>query len=207
LRCINFLTKPTAGKIIIDGFTVDSQNSTKKDILELRQKTAMVFQNYNLLKNKTAIANIMEPLIIVQKKHKKEAEEIAINLLKKVGLLEKRDFYPKELSGGQQQRIGIARAMAVNADVILFDEPTSSLDPELVGEVLAVIKQLTLEHNKTMLIATHEMKFAQEVADKVIFLENGSIISEGTSTDIFLHCKNNRIKRFVSEIADIEYEV
>lgn len=207
LRCINFLTMPVGGKITVNGFTIDSQKASKKDILKLRKKTAMVFQTYNLLKNKTAIQNIMEPLVIVQQKEKKEAKSSALNLLKKVGLLEKRDAYPKELSGGQQQRIGIARAMAVNAEVILFDEPTSSLDPELVGEVLSVIKQLTLEHNKTMLIATHEMKFAREVADKIIFLEGGNIVSIGTPREIFDNCTNLRIQKFVSELTDIDYGV
>ncbi|WP_434303607.1 amino acid ABC transporter ATP-binding protein [Clostridium botulinum] len=200
LRCLNFLVKPTEGKITIDGFTVDAKTASKKDIHELRQKTAMVFQNYNLLKNKTAIQNIMEPMITVQKKTKKEAEEIAIDLIKKVGLLEKRDAYPREMSGGQQQRIGIARAMAVNTNVILFDEPTSSLDPELVGEVLTVIKQLAEEHNKTMLIVTHEMKFAKEVADKMIFLEDGYIAGMGTPKDIFQNCTNERIKKFVNTV-------
>ncbi|TCO77917.1 amino acid ABC transporter ATP-binding protein [Marinisporobacter balticus] len=200
LRCLNFLVKPTEGKITIDGFTVDAKTASKKDIHVLRQKTAMVFQNYNLLKNKTAIQNVMEPMITVQKKSKEEAEEIAIDLLKKVGLLEKRDAYPKEMSGGQQQRIGIARAMAVNANVILFDEPTSSLDPELVEEVLAVIKQLAAENNKTMLIVTHEMKFAKEVADKMIFLENGYIAGMGTPKEIFQNCTNERIRKFVNKV-------
>ncbi|AKN29343.1 amino acid ABC transporter ATP-binding protein [Clostridium carboxidivorans P7] len=200
LRCLNFLVKPTEGKITIDDFTVDAKSASKKDIYRLRQKTSMVFQNYNLLKNKTAIQNIMEPMVTVQKKSKKEAEEIAVALLKKVGLLEKRDAYPKEMSGGQQQRIGIARAMAVNANVILFDEPTSSLDPELVGEVLTVIKQLAAEHNKTMLIVTHEMKFAKEVADKMIFLEDGYIAGMGTPKEIFENCTNERIRKFVNTV-------
>ncbi len=142
----------------------------------------------------------MEPMITVQKKTKKEAEEIAIDLIKKVGLLEKRDAYPREMSGGQQQRIGIARAMAVNTNVILFDEPTSSLDPELVGEVLTVIKQLAEEHNKTMLIVTHEMKFAKEVADKMIFLEDGYIAGMGTPKEIFGNCTNERIRKFVNTV-------
>ncbi len=200
LRCLNFLVKPTEGKITIDGLTVDAKTASKKDIHKLRQKTSMVFQNYNLLKNKTAIQNIMEPMITVQKKSKKEAEEIAIDLLGKVGLLEKRDAYPREMSGGQQQRIGIARAMAVNANVILFDEPTSSLDPELVEEVLAVIKQLASEHNKTMLIVTHEMKFAKQVADKMIFLEDGYIAGMGTPKEIFENCTNERIRKFVNTV-------
>ncbi|SNS67778.1 amino acid ABC transporter ATP-binding protein, PAAT family [Anaerovirgula multivorans] len=201
LRCFNFLVRPTEGNVTIDDFTIDVKTASKKDIHVLRQKTAMVFQNYNLLKNKTAIQNIMEPMITVQKKSKEEAEKIAIDLLKKVTLLEKRDSYPKEMSGGQQQRIGIARAMAVNANVILFDEPTSSLDPELVGEVLAVIKQLAAETKKTMLIVTHEMKFAKEVADKMIFLENGRIAEMGTPKEIFENCTNERIRNFVNKVA------
>ncbi len=200
LRCLNFLVKPTEGKITIDGFTIDAKIASNKDIYKIRQKTAMVFQNYNLLKNKTALQNIMEPMVTVQKKNKKEAEEIALDLIKKVGLLEKRDAYPREMSGGQQQRIGIARAMAVNANVILFDEPTSSLDPELVEEVLSVIKQLAAEHNKTMLIVTHEMKFAKEVADKMIFLEDGYIAGMGTPKEIFENCTNERIRKFVNTV-------
>lgn len=201
LRCLNYLVRPTEGKITIDSLSVDAKTVSKKDIHALRQKTAMVFQNYNLLKNKTAIQNIMEPMVTVQKKNKKEAERIALDLLEKVNLIEKRDSYPREMSGGQQQRIGIARAMAVDANVILFDEPTSSLDPELVGEVLAAIKQLTEENDKTMIIVTHEMKFAKEVADKMIFLENGYIAEIGTPEELFKDSTNERIRRFVDKVS------
>jgi putative S-methylcysteine transport system ATP-binding protein len=200
LRCLNFLVRPVEGKITLDGVVVDAKTVSKREIDRMRQKTAMVFQNYNLLKNKTAIQNIMEPMVTVQKLNKKEAEAVAVSLLGKVGLLHKRDAYPKEMSGGQQQRIGIARALAVNANVILFDEPTSSLDPELVGEVLGVIKQLVAEHNKTMLIVTHEMKFAREVADRILFLEDGGITAMGTPQEIFENCSNERIKRFINTI-------
>ncbi len=198
LRCLNYLTKPTSGTITIDNFTLDTEKVTNKDIHNLRRKTAMVFQNYNLLKNKTAIENIMEPMITVQKINKKQAYDKAMKLIDKVGLRDKKDNYPRELSGGQQQRIGIARAMAVSSDVILFDEPTSSLDPELVGEVLNVIKDLALSHNKTMIIVTHEMQFAREIADRMIFLENGVVAGEGTPEEIFKNCKNERIQKFIN---------
>ena len=198
LRCLNYLTKPTSGTITIDNFTLDTEKVTNKDIHNLRRKTAMVFQNYNLLKNKTAIENIIEPMITVQKINKKQAYDKAMKLIDKVGLRDKKDNYPRELSGGQQQRIGIARAMAVSSDVILFDEPTSSLDPELVGEVLNVIKDLALSHNKTMIIVTHEMQFAREIADRMIFLENGVVAGEGTPEEIFKNCKNERIQKFIN---------
>ncbi|HWR38136.1 MAG TPA: amino acid ABC transporter ATP-binding protein [Patescibacteria group bacterium] len=197
LRCLNFLVRPVEGKITVDGVTLDAKSVSKGEIDRLRLKTAMVFQNYNLLKNMTAIQNIMEPMVTVQKMSKKEAEAVAISLLEKVGLLHKRDAYPKEMSGGQQQRIGIARALAVNTNIILFDEPTSSLDPELVGEVLSVIKQLVAEHNKTMVIVTHEMKFAREVADRILFLEDGVITAMGTPQEIFENGVNERVKRFI----------
>ena len=140
----------------------------------------------------------MEPMITVQKINKKQAYDKAMKLIDKVGLRDKKDNYPRELSGGQQQRIGIARAMAVSSDVILFDEPTSSLDPELVGEVLNVIKDLALSHNKTMIIVTHEMQFAREIADRMIFLENGVVAGEGTPEEIFKNCKNERIQKFIN---------
>lgn len=198
LRCLNYLVKPTSGTITIDDFTIDAKKASSKDIYSLRRKTAMVFQNYNLLKHKTAIENVMEPMITVQKINKRQAYNQSIKLIEKVGLIDKKDNYPRELSGGQQQRIGIARAMAVSSDVILFDEPTSSLDPELVGEVLNVIKDLALSDNKTMIIVTHEMQFAKEVSDRMIFLENGVIAGEGTPEDIFKNCKNERIQKFIN---------
>ena len=163
LRCLNYLTVPTKGKITIGDVTVDAQNHTKKDVIELRKHSSMVFQGYNLFKNKTALENVMEALTVVQKKSKAEAEKIALELLDKVGMSERKDFYPSKLSGGQQQRVGIARALAVNPNVVLFDEPTSALDPELVGEVLNTIKSLA-EEGTTMILVTHEIGFAREVA-------------------------------------------
>ena len=162
LRCLNYLEVPTSGQIQIGDLKVEVDKVSKKDIHNLRSKSAMVFQNYNLFNNKTVIENVTEALIVVKKIDKKEANDIASKALKKVGLLEKKDVYPKTLSGGQKQRVSIARAIAINPEVILFDEPTSALDPELVSEVLAVIKDLAKEH-MTMIIVTHEMRFAKEV--------------------------------------------
>lgn len=196
LRCLNYLEKPTKGTITIDGVTVDSNHPKHKDIYSLRQKTAMVFQNYNLFKNKTAIQNIMEPLVQVQKMPKEKAEQEALGILKMVGLLDKKDSYPAHMSGGQQQRIGIGRAMAVKPKVILFDEPTSSLDPELVGEVLKVIQNIANSHVTGMIIVTHEMSFARNVSDRVLFMEGGNILEQGTPDEIF-NSTNPRIAKFV----------
>lgn len=201
LRCINYLERPDAGIVTIDGYSVDATKATRAQIYKLRRKTAMVFQNYNLLRNMTALENIMEPMITVQKRPRREAREKAMDLLRKVGLEDKKDFYPRKMSGGQQQRVGIARAMASDAKVILFDEPTSSLDPELIGEVLEVMRKLAEAHT-TMVIVTHEMKFAWEVADKMIFLENGVVAGEGTPDEIFEHCDNERIRKFVRRVLD-----
>lgn len=196
LRCINLLEIPNDGVIEIDGFSVDSKNISQKECMELRRKTAMVFQNYSLFKNKTVLENIMMPMTLVQKKDKKLAEEEAIALLKKVGLEDKKDYYPSRLSGGQQQRIGIARALAVHPEIILFDEPTSSLDPELVNEVLELIRELSKEHECTMLIVTHEMRFALEIADKIIFMEKGKVIEEGSPNELLYNSTNERTRSY-----------
>lgn len=197
LRCMNFLETPDEGVITIGDTSVNVSNCTKKEIYDFRKKSAMVFQSINLLNNKTAIQNVMEPMIVVQKMPKKEAKDIALSLLEKVGVLDKKDSYPRNMSGGQQQRVGIARALASSAEVILFDEPTSSLDPELVGEVLNIIKKVAEESKVTMIIVTHEMKFARDVADTIIFLENGVIAEKGTPSEIFESCKNERVNKFV----------
>lgn len=202
LRCINYLEPFDQGSVTIDDYTVTAPRITRSQIYRLRRKTAMVFQNYNLLRNMTALQNVMEPMVTVQKRPKKESRERAMDLLRKVGLESKRDYYPRKMSGGQQQRVAIARAMATDADILLFDEPTSSLDPELIGEVLAVIRQLAEEHTKTMLIVTHEMRFAREVSDKIIFLENGVVAGKGTPDEIFEHCDNERIRKFVYRVLD-----
>ena len=175
LRCINVLEKPEEGHIRLEGFEADFSAISKQDIQTLRSRTSMVFQNSNLYRNKTALQNITTPLILVKKIKREEAERTGVELLAKVGMLEKKDAYPETLSGGEKQRVGIARAMAVNPDIILFDEPTSALDPELVNEVLDVIRELARQHT-TMLIVTHEMKFARSVADEIVFMEGASCI-------------------------------
>lgn len=196
LRTINFLNPADSGTISIDNVEVDSAKHHHKEILKLRKKTAMVFQNYNLFTNKTVLKNITEGLIKVQKKKKEEAEKIALELLDKVNLKEKKDSYPSELSGGQQQRVGICRALALNPKVILFDEPTSALDPELVGEVLNTMREVA-SSGITMIVVTHEIKFAKEVADKVVYMEGGVIVEEGTPKEVLESPKNEKTQRFL----------
>lgn len=188
LRCINFLERADGGELTIGEQTVNFKKATYKEILQIRRKTAFVFQNYGLFLNKTAIQNIMEGLVTARKVPKKEAEKKALEALKWVGLLDKKDYYPSQLSGGQQQRVGIARAVVLNPEVILFDEPTSALDPELVGETLEVIRKVA-KKGITMIVVTHEMSFAQEVANKVIFMDGGVVVEEGTPNEIFLSPK------------------
>ncbi len=200
LRCLNYLTVPTKGIIEIGGVRVDAENHTKKDVMELRKHSSMVFQGYNLFKNKTALENVMEALITVQKMPKDKARELAMHYIQRVGMEERKDFYPSKLSGGQQQRIGIARALAVNPNVILFDEPTSALDPELVGEVLNTIKSLAEEGDTTMILVTHEVAFAREVANRVIFMDGGTIAADGTPHDIIDEPANDRLRTFLSKV-------
>ena len=196
LRCMNFLEKADSGTLDFDELHLDLEKVSKKTMLEVRRKTAFVFQNYNLFANMTALQNVMEGLVTARKVPKAQAKDIALKALEKVGLRDKADFYPSSLSGGQQQRVGIARALAVNPEVILFDEPTSALDPELTGEVLSVIKSLAAE-GTTMVIITHEMSFARDTADKVIFMDKGLIVEEGSASDIFVHPKNERTRQFL----------
>jgi len=208
LRSINFLEKADRGEIILDDLHIDVEKASKADIHKIRQHTAMVFQMYNLFKNKTALENVMEGLTIVKKMPKQEAKEKALFYLEKVGLVNKADAYPHELSGGQQQRIGIARALALNPDVILFDEPTSALDPELVGEVLEVMKKVVQEVNSTMLVVTHEINFAREVADNIIFMDHGVIVEQGPPEEILSNPKEERTKQFLSRyISFNEYDI
>lgn len=197
LRCLNYLTEPTEGKIRIGDCSVDAKKHTKQEIYALRRKSSMVFQQFNLFKNKTALENVTEALIQVQKIPKTEAIVLATKLLKEVGMGERIEFYPSALSGGQQQRVGIARALAVNPDVILFDEPTSALDPEWVSEVLASIKNVARE-GRTMIIVTHEIYFARQVATRVLFMEGGSIQADGSPEEIFSEAKEERLQRFLS---------
>ncbi|MEK5437698.1 MULTISPECIES: amino acid ABC transporter ATP-binding protein [Paenibacillus] len=199
LRCVNYLERPSSGEIAIGDFKVNCKHARKKEIHQLRQKTAMVFQQYNLFRHKTALENVMEGLLIVKKLPKDEARKRSIALLEKVGLASKLDAYPSQLSGGQQQRVGIARALALEPEVILFDEPTSALDPELVGEVLAVIRKIAKE-GITMIVVTHEMGFARDVANHVVFMDGGVIVEEGTPTELFNHPREERTKQFLKRI-------
>ena len=199
LRSLNWLNVPDAGRVTIDGVTIEAGKENKQQIRALREKTSMVFQHYNLWKNKTALENITEGLIRVQKMPKVQAVEKAEHLLERVGLIEKRDEYPVRLSGGQQQRVGIARALAAEPQVMLFDEPTSALDPEMVGEVLDLMKSLA-DEGMTMVIVTHEMGFAKEVASRVIFMDDGQIVEEAEPEEFFGNPKNPRLKEFLSKI-------
>lgn len=199
LRCINFLEKKNNGEIWIDGKKI---NSKEHDINNIRQKVGMVFQRFNLFPHMSVIENVMEGPITVKKQDKKKAKKAAFELLEKVGLEEKAYEYPAMLSGGQQQRVAIARTMAMEPEVILFDEPTSALDPELVGEVLKVMKDLAKE-GMTMIIVTHEMGFAKEVSDRVIFLNEGVIAEEGNPIDIFERPKHERLKSFINLVTNI----
>ena len=197
LRCLNYLETAESGTITFDDFSFDFSHAGKKEIAKLRQQSTMVFQNFNLFKNKTVLQNVTEGLVVNKILDEPHAKERAMELLKQVGMEHKTDSYPSQLSGGQQQRVAIARALALNPKVILFDEPTSALDPELVGEVLAVIKGLASE-GRTMIIVTHEMDFAANVADKVIFLDKGEIAEQGPAKEIFTHPKEERTKKFLA---------
>jgi len=207
LSCINFLEKPDEGHAKFGDIDIDFKTVTKKQIHEIRQKVAFVFQSHNLFNNKTALQNVTLGLIIGRKIPKIKAEEIGKKALDKVGLSEKYDFYPSQLSGGQQQRVGIARAVALNPDIILFDEPTSALDPELIGEILTIIKEIAKE-GTTMIVVTHEMSFAQDVANRVIFMDGGVVVEEGTPTEIFTNPKEDRTKQFLKRILpDFTYSI
>ena len=201
LRSLNFLETASSGTITFGNETFDLSKINKKDINRLRKNTTMVFQNYNLFKNKTALENVIEGLLIVKKMNKNEAIEIGLKMLEKVGLKDKTEFYPNQLSGGQQQRVGIARAVAMSPEVILLDEPTSALDPELIGEVLKVIKDMVKE-NMTMIIVTHEMQFAREVSDYVVFMDSGTIIEEGKPEEIFKNSGSERLQNFLRRYYD-----
>ena len=196
LRCMNLLERPTAGEIILEGQNITDPHV---DINKIRTKLGMVFQQFNLFPHKTAVENLMISPMLVKKVSKDEAYQKAVALLNRVGLPEKECAYPSSLSGGQQQRIAIARALAMEPDVMLFDEPTSALDPEMVGEVLAVMKQLVVE-GMTMVIVSHEMGFAREVGDRILFMDEGQILEEGSPDQLFNHPQNARTRDFLSKV-------
>ena len=196
LRCLNRLETATEGEIIVDGFNITDK---KTDINSVRQNIGMVFQSFNLFSHLSVKKNIMFAPLELKKMSKEQAEKKAVELLKRVGLADKADAYPHQLSGGQQQRVAIARALAMNPDIMLFDEPTSALDPEMVGEVLAVMKELAAD-GMTMVVVTHEMGFAREVADRVLFIDGGVIVEEGTPEAVFGNPKNPRTIDFLNKV-------
>ncbi|MDO4941234.1 MAG: amino acid ABC transporter ATP-binding protein [Lachnospiraceae bacterium] len=196
LRCLNLLEEPTGGHIYLDGTEV---TDPKNNINQIRQSMMMVFQHFNLFPHKTILENLTIAPIKLKGMPKAEADKKGMELLERVGLAEKADAYPSQLSGGQKQRVAICRALAMDPEVILFDEPTSALDPEMVGEVLDVMKELA-KSGMTMICVTHEMGFAREVANRIIFLDNGKIAEDGTPEQVFDHPKNERLKAFLSKI-------
>lgn len=203
LRCLNVLETPTSGLIQIGSQKLDFswKKPKEKEIRPLRSQTAMVFQSFNLFPHLTALQNVIEGLVTVQGMDRKTASDKAKSLLVKVGLAEKQDAYPIQLSGGQQQRVAIARALAMEPSVLLFDEPTSALDPELVGGVLATIRELAQDETQTMLIVTHEMNFARDVADRVVFMDGGKIIEMGTPDEVFGNPQHARTKQFLDKFS------
>ncbi|MDD6383534.1 amino acid ABC transporter ATP-binding protein [Mitsuokella sp.] len=195
LRCMNYLEEPTSGKVSVDGIVLDGEANINK----VREEVGMVFQRFNLFPHMTVLQNIMLAPMKVRHIKKDEAEETAKKLLARVGLADKADSYPNQLSGGQQQRVAIARALAMKPKVMLFDEPTSALDPEMVGEVLDVMRKLA-EEGMTMVIVTHEMGFAREVGDRLLFVDDGRIIEQGDPKEVFEHPKEERTRSFLSKV-------
>lgn len=204
LRCLNGLEELSGGQIEVNGVLVNSADPLRVQrarVLEIRRQTGMVFQQFNLYPHKTVLGNVMEGLVTVKKMKRDEAAERGRILLDRVGLSDKQDQYPSRLSGGQQQRVAIARALAMEPEVMLFDEPTSALDPELVGEVLSVMKELA-EEGMTMLVVTHELKFARNVANKIVFMADGSIVEEASPLAFFEHPTQERTRRFLQQITE-----
>ena len=201
LRCLNFLERADSGTLVFDGETFDLHTARKAEIARVRKKTAFVFQNYNLFLNKTALQNVTLGLTSGAGMKKEEARERAVKALEKVGMADRQGHYPSQLSGGQQQRVAIARALAMQPEIIYFDEPTSALDPELIGEVLAVMRQLA-EEGMTMLVVTHEMDFARNVSNQVLFMEGGKVIESGPSKEFFANPKEERSREFIRAIRE-----
>ena len=203
LRTLNQLEVPEEGTFSIDGRKYDLTTRDRAEVLALRQHTEMIFQQFNLFRNMTALENVMEALVTVKGMSKDEAKKIALKEIEDVGMSDKINHYPKHLSGGQQQRVAIARALAMKPDLLLMDEPTSALDPELVGEVLQTIRKVASEGN-TILLVTHEMNFVSKVADRIIFLEHGKIVAWGTPAEVFNNPKNDRLREFLSKISVLQ---
>lgn len=203
LRCMNFLERADEGTMLFDDERLILNRMTRKDIARVHRKTAFVFQNYNLFRNKTALQNVTEGLIIARRMPKEQAIKIGKEVLDKVGLSERYDYYPSQLSGGQQQRAAIARALATEPEIIFFDEPTSALDPELTGEVLSVMQQLAQE-GMTMLLVTHEINFARNISSKAVFMENGMIVESGDSKTFFEQPKEERTRAFLNMMGQVE---
>ena len=201
LRCLSFLEKANSGEYIFDDLDKDITKITRKEIKALRMKMGFVFQNFNLFRNMTAIKNVTEGLTVVRKIPEDQARVKAETLLDKVGMLDHANYYPDELSGGQQQRAAIARALANDPEVVMFDEPTGALDPELIGEVLSVMTKLA-EEGTTMIVVTHEMNFAADVADRIVFMENGRVVEEGPSEEVLKNPKEEATKRFLRRILE-----
>ena len=201
LRCLNFLERADGGTMIFDGEKYNLAAVTRQEISRVRKKTAFVFQNYNLFLNKTVLQNVTLGLTVGSRMEKTQAREIAEEMLRKVGMADRLSSYPVQLSGGQQQRVAIARALASRPEIIYFDEPTSALDPELIGEVLAVMRQLA-EEGMTMLVVTHEMEFARNVSSRVMFMEGGKVIESGPSAEFFDHPQQARTREFIRTILD-----
>lgn len=199
LRLLNWLEVPDSGRITVGDAAIDASKYSKHDVRRLRGQSSMVFQHYNLFKNRTVLENVTESLVIVSKLKQKEAEEKAEALLKKVGMGDKLHDYPANLSGGQQQRVGIARALAVDPKVMLFDEPTSALDPEWVGEILHLIKQIAAQ-GMTMILVSHEMRFVRSVASRIIFLENGELVEDSNPKELFENSKSVRTQAFLQKL-------
>ena len=201
LRCLNFLETADAGQLVLDGETFDLAHAGRADIARLRKKTAFVFQNYNLFRNKTALQNVTEGLIVARRMPKEQADTGGRKMLEKVGLADRADSYPRQLSGGQQQRVAIARALALHPDILCFDEPTSALDPELTGEVLRVLRDLA-DRKTTMIIVTHEMHFARDVADRIMFMDGGVVVEEGPARQLIDHPQEERTKQFLAHYSE-----
>lgn len=201
LRCISFLEKVDRGQMTFGDFHHDMAHISAREIRRLRFDMAFVFQSFNLFRNMTALGNVMEGLVTARRIDKKSAEKTALEMLDRVGMSNRAHYYPDQLSGGQQQRVAIARAIAQNPQVILFDEPTSALDPELTGEVLDVMKKLA-EDGTTMVIVTHEMKFAMDVSSRVVFMEGGLVVEQGTALEIFSSPKEERTRQFLHHLTD-----